>query len=263
MKFVTDIFELQRDRNIQINILGETLPNPKEIFFRAKQEELFQQYESARIFLRETETDDWNHWFQNNDPKYQEVFELLFTERMFEAALIFYNIVVDLSWVLCYVSVEYVFYRKNKQINMESMLNIEDAYKLLRKVENTVTNPNIEGNPLEYLKTMCPELKEPIDLVIDFWTKFCDSNIRTLYNFIKHRGKPLYKEVEKHMGCKPWGLSINNEKYPTDIRDVQKNVSLKDSIQELMEFDDKVLFPYIKKLYELLEMILKPSKFIT
>jgi len=260
--FVTDIFELQQNRNIKINLIGASLPNSSDVFFRAKQEEVFQQYESARIFLRETKTDDWNHWFQNCNTEYQEVFELLFTERMFESSLMFYNIVVDLSWVLCYVSAEYALYQKDGTISMCSMLNIEEAYKLLRKAENVVTNPNCQGNQFEYLKTMCPEFKDSINLVIDFWKNFSDANIRTLYNFIKHKGKPLYEEVENHRKSRVLGLIMNNENCPTDIRDVQKVISLKDSIQELIEFDDNVLFPYIKELYELLEIAIKPSPFI-
>lgn len=263
MKFYTDISELKQNQNVDIKVDGAKIPSHKDVFFRAKQNEIFEQYESARIFLRETETRDWNHWFQDANPKYQEVFELLFINRMFEVALMYYNIIVDLSWTLCYVSVEYAVYEKDKKpINMSNLMNIEAAYNALRKAENFVTNPDSNGNPMEYLKTRCPEFKDSIDLIINFWKEFSNSNIRNLYNFIKHKGKPLYEEVEKFRDGGFISLIIKNESYPTDIRDVQRVINLKDSIKELKEFDDKVLFPYIKKLLKLLEIAVDPSPFV-
>ena len=108
----------------------------------------------------------------------------------------FYNIIVDLSWTLCYVSAEYVLYEKDKTIDFSGMLPIEEAYKALRKAENLVTNPNSQDNPFVYLKNMCPEFTPAIDLIIEFWQDFADSEIRKLYNFIKHKGKPNFDEIE-------------------------------------------------------------------
>jgi len=261
MVFSTDIFELQH-KSKPFKLIGATIPSPQDVFFRSKQEEIFQQYESARIFLRETETDDWNHWFVTDNPEYQDVFQLLFKERMFEAALMFYNIIVDISWVLCYVSAEYAQYGKDESINFTSVMSIEDAYDLLRKAENSVTSPNSEDNPLGYLKIMCPEFIDSIDLVIDFWKRFSNHTIRGLYNFIKHKGKPLYSEIEIFKGPRFMGLIIGGKNCPSDIRDVQKVISLSDSIQELKEFDDNMLYPYVKELFASLERTLKPSPFI-
>ncbi|AQS08360.1 hypothetical protein CLOBY_04510 [Clostridium saccharobutylicum] len=262
MNFLTNIFELNPHKDIKVKLLEVKMPHHKDIFFRAKQDEIFQQYESARIFLNETETKDWNHWFQNDDLKNQELFELLFMERMYEASLMYYNIMVDLSWTLCYVSAEYALYQKDNRINMNNMMNIEEAYDAMRKAENLVTNPNSEGNPFEYLKMMCPEFKQSIDLIIDFWKKFNCTNIRTLYNFIKHKGKPMYKEVNKFYSGRLMGLVREGKNYPTDIRDVQKEISLKESIEELKQFDDAILFPYIKELFRLLEIAVDPSPLI-
>lgn len=262
MGFSTNIFELQQKKNITIDLIGAKLPTPKDIFFRAKQKEIFEQYESARIFLRETEIDDWSHWFTGANPEYHEVFKLTFMEIMFESALMYYNIIVDLSWTLCYVSAEYVLYQKGKAIKTNDLMNIEDAYSALRKVENLVTNPNSEGNPFEYLKNMCPEFKDSIDLIVDFWKEFSDTDTRKLYNFIKHKGKPVCEEIEKFRGHKLFDLSINNESIPSNVRDVQKVINLKNSIRQLKHFDDEILFPYIKKLFELLELAVEPSPLV-
>lgn len=265
MENLPNIFELRKDSNVSINLKNAKLPSNKDVFFRAKQEELLQHYESARIFLLETETDDWNHWFELDEKDKidkQEIFELLYMERMFECSLMYYNIIVDLSWTLCYVSVEYVLYEKGKKININELMNIEDAYNTMRKAENLVSNPNGEDNPFKYLKKMCPEFEKAINLIVDFWKMFSETNIRNLYNFIKHKGRPLYEEEEKFKGAKAINLIIKNESCPTDIRDIQKRVSLKKSIAELKKFDDIVLFPYIKNLFELLEEAVNPSPFV-
>jgi len=54
-------------------------------------------------------------------------------------------------------------------------------------------------------------------------------------------------------------LKIGNQDYPSDIRDVQRIISLEDGINELINFDDNQLFPYIKQLLELLKRAVDPS----
>lgn len=110
----------------------------------------------------------------------------------------FYNVIVDLSWTLCYVSAEYALYEKDETINFSGMLPIEEAYAALRKAENIVTNPNSPDNPFVYLKSMYPGFAPAIDLIIEFWKNFADSNVRGLYNYVKHKGKPLFDEIEEY-----------------------------------------------------------------
>ena len=63
MKFEKNIFELDKPHTVKFNLVGAKLPNTNDLYFRSKQHELVEQYSAARIFLNETETDDWNHWF--------------------------------------------------------------------------------------------------------------------------------------------------------------------------------------------------------
>ena len=44
------------------------------------------------------------------------------------------------------------------------------------------------------------------------------------------------------------------------ISDIMYSFSLEDAILQLMDFDDNKLFPYIRKLIDTLEDILKPSQ---
>lgn len=45
------------------------------------------------------------------------------------------------------------------------------------------------------------------------------------------------------------------------ISDVRYSFSLEDAIVQLVDFDDNKLFPYIRKLIDTFEDILKPSQF--
>lgn len=266
MEFANDIYILKPYINVSFTInKGDEIkvPSAQDIFFRCKQDEIFLQYESARLFLRETEIDDLSLYFDEYNKKYEEGFKLSLIERKFEAALIYYNIIVDLSWAICYLSVEYALYQEGKETKvLNKFLSIEDAYDVMRVAENSITNPNSNGNPLEYLRSVCPEYKESINLVIEFWKSFKESSIRVLYNFIKHKGKPTYYEIEELKGGRLLDFSIDGKRCPIDIADVKMKVGLMDSIKSLNKFDDEVLFPYIKTLFDLLEKQINPSKMI-
>ena len=79
--------------------------------------------------------------------------------------MINYNIVVDLSWTMTYISAEFALYKFDSHgsiINAEEVLGmrpIEEAIKLLRKVENGTVAPTAYNNPFEYLKKWLLNLK--------------------------------------------------------------------------------------------------------
>ena len=90
------------------------------------------RYAAARIFLRETETDDWSHWFnQVDDERNNTAFKKIFTTYFYETALMYYNIVVDLTWALCYVSAEFAISNSSNRVDFEGCKPIEEAYQLL------------------------------------------------------------------------------------------------------------------------------------
>ena len=97
MEFVGDIFSLERPTTRQINLLGASLPSSKDVYFRSKQKEIVEQYSAARIFLRETETDDWEHWFNPvEDDVTDKAFKLIFRSHFYETALFYYNAIIDI-----------------------------------------------------------------------------------------------------------------------------------------------------------------------
>lgn len=269
MEFTTDIFTLDRPSQVKFNLVGTKLPRSNDVYFRAKQKELVEQYSAARVFMHETETEDWNHWFTPIDDKNAtEAFRLIFRSHFYETALFYYNAVVDISWTLCYVAIEFACSNKGIRVDISGIKPIEEAAELLRKAEGNVTSPTAENNPFSYLKLMCPEFEPVIDHIISFWNTFSSSEIRKRYNFCKHKGRPSYNEIERLSAGRVMGFYVKNKtngqitQVVSDPRDVQYSFSLEDAISELREFDDRTLFPYIKKLIDTVEAILQPSPMV-
>lgn len=269
MEFNNDIFSLEPPHQQTFSLCGVSLPTNKTVYFRAKQKEIIDQYAAARIFLDETEIDDWEHWFnQHEDTKTNEAFQKIFTAYFYETALMYYNIVVDLSWTICYISAEFAITKASARVDFEGCKPIEEAYRLLRTAEGAVTAPTAETNPFGYLKKMHPEYSDAIQIIIDFWKNFSSSPIRKKYNYCKHKGKPLYSEVEELIEKgRFFNISIisdngSKEQIASDIRDVQWVQSLEENISELKRFDDEQLFPYLKALFEELERVNNPSPMI-
>ena len=272
--FKTDIFNsiISPPTSGKYTLIGTKMPSNQDMYFISKWHEIFERYCTARIFMREAlkyEWSDWAHWFNLTDNKStNEVFKLKLIADMYETALINYNILVDLSWTITYVSSEYILYKFDKSGNIVNsneiygMLPIEQAYDALRGAENIVTTPTAADNPFKYLKEQLPEFEDSIDLIIDFWSKFSNSEIRSIYNYIKHKGKPVYYEINELDPVRFFNIHIGNEHYPSDIRDVQKTLRLFDSINALVEFDDKELFPYLTQLIASLKTAINPSPMV-
>lgn len=270
MEFQTNIFEgVEPPSSSKYNLIGTKLPTSQDVYFVSKWHELFERYEMARIFLSKTEEDNWDYWFDKVDDEVtQKGIELMFKAQMLETALINYNILVDLTWTMTYVSAEYVLYKFDNEGNVTNadeiigMHSIEKSLDMLRKTENGVSTPHAEGNPFQYLKVMRPEFSDAIDLIIEFWKEFSESNIRNTYNYIKHKGTPCYKEIEALRDTRFFNLTIGKESYPTDIRDVRKVLSIDELMDELRKFDNEKLYPYVARLIEKLKIAVSPSPMI-
>ena len=268
MEFYTDILSLRGPSKLTFSFPLSKLPNSNDVYFRAKQKELVEQYDAARIFMHETETDDWNHWFEPvEDSTTTEALRLIFRSHFYETALFYYNAVIDISWTMCYVAIEYACSNKGARVSINGMKSIEEAAELLRKAEGNVTSPTAENNPFSYLKLMCPEFEPVIEQIISFWNSFSSSDIRKRYNYCKHKGRPSYEEIERlRSGC---GIRFYRKKtdgqitqIPTDSQDIQYSFSLEAAIIELRDFDDQILFPYVQKLIRSIENILQPSPIV-
>lgn len=247
---------------------GIKLLEDRELFFRAKQFELIDQYTAARFFLRQTEGENYRDWLfptgnANADCGIQNTWKSYF----YEAALMYYNILVDLSWVLLYLSAEYVCYQDDCTVKFESVKSMGEAMELMRKAEGFAVEPLCATNPIGYIKKMCPKLDKAVQMTIDFWKEYKDSSVRHLYNYCKHRGKPAYKEIIRFKGPKIANFTRPKDdgsmtQVAFDTRDVRLKVSLEKSIAELLSFDDEKLFPYLHNLIGELEKVVQPSPMV-
>ena len=155
MDFKTNIQSLDKPSSVSFNLSKVKLPNSNDIYFRAKQHELVEQYSAARIFMRETETQDWKHWFkplENEDSN--DYARFFFKSHFYETALFYYNAVVDISWALCYVATEFACSQKGCRVSINELKTIEEAADLLRASERNVTSPTAENNPFIYLNNL-------------------------------------------------------------------------------------------------------------
>ena len=263
MEFDREVFDLMQSGSKTFNLIGLKMPSDKDIFFRAKQKETLDKYQAARRFMYELETDDWDHYFHKLEDENGNIyFQNVLKAQWYEAALLFYNAVVDLSWIACYISAEYFIYVDGKPVEVEGLTPIEEAYNALRKAEGYVQHPGVDGNPFEYLRKMCPQFSDTLDFVIAFWKDFADTPVRWKYNYLKHKGSLCYKEIQEREPHKIFSLQVNDKKCPSDIRDVQATINLIDAIEELRRFDNEKLFPYIESLFIQLETLVKPSPLI-
>ena len=252
------------------SLLGDgKVPDNRDVFYKAKWHELYERYESARMMLMQADTLDDCGWINNIKPeKDRNYMKLRQRTYFYESALVFYNILIDLSWVISYIAMEYVVYEIDDKGNKTSRntnghSTIDEAYDLLRKLEKNVFNPNDEQNPLSYFKCMTPEFSNAIVLIESFWKVFSNSEIRRKYNYVKHRGKPAYDELTSLLKP-PFKISIeiNGVEMPSSIFDVQETWNLTNCIKELEDFDNDILFAYLSSLVNEINTIIKPSNVI-
>lgn len=273
-EFSTDIFNsvLQPPSSSKFSLVGLKTPTNQDVYFMSKWHEIFERYASARIFVMEalkSDDKDWEHWFNLTDNDNTNGFFITKLKTdMYETALVNYNMLVDLSWTITYVSAEYILYKWDDNGNITNstevigVLPIEEAYKLLREEENLVTSPLSEHSQFLYLQKMCPEYSKAIDMIRKFWASFSNSNIRSIYNYMKHKGKPIYQEMIDYDPSKLFTFTIGDKSFPSDIRDVQRVISLEEGLDELIRFDDEQLFPYLTELISELKRIIDPSPMI-
>ena len=197
VNFKYELDPLQHEKGFTFSWPGEMhFPTAKDVYFRAKQTELIMQYQSARTFLGLSQTEEWCYnkpIKEAEDPKFLEILYIDYMSKLMEVALLYYNMVVDLSWVMVYVSVESFIYPQKDlpPICIDNIMPIEDSFKTLREAEKFSIAPSKVTNPIHYIRKVAPQFNEVIQLVEAFWNRFSACNIRNLYNYIKHRGLPL------------------------------------------------------------------------
>ncbi len=190
----------------------------------------------------------------------KKLFELRQQINFYESALINYNILIDYSWQLVYFCFEYVYYDKQENVGLDNMIEINEARKILNKLEKDVKCPLNEESPIHYFEkfNVDSEYKEVFDLINNFWNGFKDTELRNNYNKLKHCGNLLYEEeqalIDTRIKCT---CKINGKKIPTSAKDLRQAISLNKSIEDLKDFDDNLLTGYLSKLLNALNSIIE------
>lgn len=270
LKFDIDLLDsnLAFWKNGNIDLLTQKVPMFTDIVFKEKWHSIFYRYESARKFLMFASNPGYDGLYRlENDVADEDRKYIDFNTQVdfYEAALVFYNALIDYSWQIAYLSFEFVCYMEDHALNLEEPIGKPTAKAIFSKLEKNVSSPTDEQSPLHYFSKYCNDgkYKDVINFIGVFWKKFSTTNVRKKYNHIKHCGNYLYKESYEFTKM-PFIMHIEKEgkELPSDTRDIQEAISLKESIKELYDFDNNDLLNYLSELIEKLKKIIDPSKLV-
>ena len=245
-----------------INIFGQEIPTFSELAFKEKWNSIYYRYESARNFLLLAMEPGYEKLYKlsNCSDESKKYFELRQQINFYEAALLNYNMLIDYSWQLVYFCFEFVAYYKDEKIDLDAPLLKEESKEILKKLEKNVLGPTNDESPLLYFKTFreCTEYNEIYDLISSFWNSFKDTNVRKLYNRLKHCGNLLYEEENEFrtLGIKCKAVIEGNE-ILISVDDIKERISLKKSMEELFKFDNESLMGYLTNLLVKLKPLIK------
>lgn len=265
--FKNNIKMLYPNINRKFELVGTPIEITQDFIYLAKLREIIARYESARFMLLQTKPKEWDYWTKlNKTEETKEYCKVIVKSNFYESALIFYNIVVELSWQLTYLSIENFLINTNDNIvsDLSGLKEKDDAVNLIRQLEELCKEPS--DQLYSYLLKIDPTLDEIIEIIRRFKDKVEFINLKLLYNFTKHRGKFKYKEMFDFEDLRfHTTYSFNSEGDITTLNssseDLFKTLNLEEAINELFYFDDEILFPYLKQLIYLLFEWVQPSPF--
>lgn len=244
---------------------GTKMVNNKDIYIREKQKEIFEYYLTARMFLMQANCIDERvimGLLNKDDYDPCRSTELDLKGNFYECALFYYNVLIDLSWVLAYVSLEFACSINGQRVSTEGIDWISKSKAYLEEFEKNVKNPQDPTSPFRYFEKST-SAKNIIKCISNFWDGFYNSEIRRKYNYAKHRGKLAYQEIikiENENGVAE--ILCKDKQLPINTNDVRKEISLYSSIQELQTFDNENLYPYIDQLFHIIEEEIQISEMV-
>lgn len=283
MTFSTDLHTLDEPK-IKRLCDNDLWPSSSEYFFKCKQQEIRERYDSARRMMCNIYPNNGEIYppILTDDENRKKRCELYMQAIYYEASLTFYNMVIDLSWVMVCGAFDFSYGTEDNRFIVEEFYNCEKYIDILSNLEQNTTSPNDWSR---YFSNRMPSSEPIMSLVMDFWNTVQNHPIRGKYNYIKHRGRPVYKELfdidSKHRPSRgmyilegvptfnntdeeiKWHLNYKKRdvdtELPTHVDEMRKTYSLIESIDELKDFDENKLFPYITNLFDLIDEFLQPS----
>lgn len=262
--FTNDVLSLETKNTISFNSNKIEFPDYNTMFYLSKEKEIIEQYLSARRTIKRTKWTDFSPFF-DSDGVNDNYFKLQTLSEFYESSLFFYNTIIDLSWVVTYSILETYLYIDEEQFVLSNDSSSDNIEFLLRKLEKNIVSLNDPDNPFSYLINRKPEFQDCYDHLIAFWKIILETGIRDKFNYIKHRGHPLYNELYKYVQI-PVSFyefkSGNEKKCILNSNNIRKQYSLYESIDELILFDNEFLYPYISELFMLLKKHVNLEKIV-
>lgn len=117
---------------------GTKMVNNKDIYIREKQKEIFEYYLTARMFLMQANCIDERvimGLLNKDDYDSCRSIELDLKGNFYECALFYYNALIDLSWVLAYVSLEFACSINGQRVSTEGIDWISKSKAYLEEFE--------------------------------------------------------------------------------------------------------------------------------
>lgn len=245
----------QQNKRLDTDINELRMPNSNKNFFEGKLYEIYLRYQSARIMMHSIDNNDNEYWYYNTDKEINNhIIRLNYNGFFLENAILNYNIVVDLTWIITFLSIDICYYKDNNKFVFDEINQKEESKTVINKIEKFVQSPDVDEIKefLNYFSSLHFKYEEVVNHITSFWQSFSTNEIRYLYNYLKHRGKPEYTEIYKLTGKKFFSYYDGDKEYATDMSDIRKEISMYNQIEKLIDFDDNILFPYCNKLFQLL-----------
>ena len=172
-------------------ISQEDILSGKWAVFQSKQMDIKRQLLWTRRMLSEADSIDWECWLKCNlSEKTLEKEKLLYQTFFYETALIYYNIVVDLSLTFCFMSAMMLI--ENQTQDSDTIRSIDEVYDFLRSNEDKPAFPTKKYNPFKIMCEKCPEFQKPISIIEGFLG---------FIQGIKHRLTRAHREKQLKMSC--------------------------------------------------------------
>ena len=256
-KFKNNVDKWLKEQKIRNKIPKNTIiiPSSRELFFEGKLYEIYLRYQSARTMLNAIDNNENGYWYDDIEEN-KDLIRLNYNGFFLESMIMNYNIIIDLTWVVTFLSIEICDYeiKSDGNFNFSDGNDISKTKEIIKKIEGLAKRPDDReiSEYMNYFNSLSEKYIPITEHIKSFWKTFKDSEIRKLYNFIKHRGKPEYKEIYNITGRKFYSYISDEIEYSTDISDIRSTISLYETLNNLIYFDDNTLFEYCDKLFELL-----------
>lgn len=251
-KFKYDIdkwIKNQQERINKINNKQITL-SPKQVFFESKFNEIYLRYKSARTMVSPIDNNRYDYWYKTTtNNKENDFLRLNYNGFFLENMIMNYLTIIDLSRVLAFHTMKLYYC----EINFNETNKIEGYLGDIKDI-SYIDDKQSAKKILDSYSKMSPEFEKIVNhleiLTLEENSTYKD--LRYLYNFLKHEGKPEYKEIYDLLNLNNLNYKVPCGNKSVDSGEKRLELSLYDTLYKVLSFDDDTLYLYFDKLINLI-----------